>query len=242
MALHKVDVWSHQKSRSICVKQALNTRRWLINALVMWHVSYKITTLFPWSSRINLVPFRTLRGPLFLKPAGLQTSNWSGTIFCRFLQQTGSSSQSSFWQPVLVTIFLYFNFYKVSIIFEKKNVHLRVQFQTIPFCSLIKSEKTKEVCNRGVAWSLLKLDGGWQATPSITKFLREDSISKQRMQPSKFLLSNGFVVNLSITFNKLPWRKQLKMMSLDLVLRMNPSKLFYLCHYNEFVPTYLYHI
>ena len=30
---------------------------------------------------------------------------------------------------------------------------------------------TKEVCNRGVACWLLKLDGGWQATPSITKFL-----------------------------------------------------------------------
>ena len=29
----------------------------------------------------------------------------------------------------------------------------------------------KEVCNRGAASSLLKLDGGWQAMPSITKFL-----------------------------------------------------------------------
>ena len=40
----------------------------------------------PWSSRISLVPFRTFRGPLFPK-----TSNWSGTIFCRFLQQTGEA-------------------------------------------------------------------------------------------------------------------------------------------------------
>ena len=31
--------------RSVCVKQALNTRRWLVNVLVTWHVSYKITTL-----------------------------------------------------------------------------------------------------------------------------------------------------------------------------------------------------
>ena len=30
----------------VCVKQALNTCRWLVNALVTWHVSYKITTLF----------------------------------------------------------------------------------------------------------------------------------------------------------------------------------------------------
>ena len=30
---------------------------------------------------------------------------------------------------------------------------------------------SKEVCNRRVACSLLKLDGSWQATPSITKFL-----------------------------------------------------------------------
>ena len=30
---------------------------------------------------------------------------------------------------------------------------------------------SKEICNRGVACSLLKLDGSWQATPSITKFL-----------------------------------------------------------------------
>ena len=29
----------------------------------------------------------------------------------------------------------------------------------------------KEVCNGGVACSLLKLDGGRQATPSIAKFL-----------------------------------------------------------------------
>ena len=38
-------MWRHQKSRSVCVKQALNTRHWLVNALVTWHVSYKITTL-----------------------------------------------------------------------------------------------------------------------------------------------------------------------------------------------------
>ena len=31
---------------SVCVKQALNTRRWLVKALVTWHVSYKVTTLF----------------------------------------------------------------------------------------------------------------------------------------------------------------------------------------------------
>ena len=38
-------VWRHQKTRSVCVKQALNTRRWLVNALVTWHVSYRIMTL-----------------------------------------------------------------------------------------------------------------------------------------------------------------------------------------------------
>ena len=41
-----------------------------------------MSELFPWSSRINLVPFRTFT---------TQTSNLSGTIYCRFLQQTGSS-------------------------------------------------------------------------------------------------------------------------------------------------------
>ena len=30
---------------SVCVKQALNTCRWLVNVLVTWHVSYKIMTL-----------------------------------------------------------------------------------------------------------------------------------------------------------------------------------------------------
>ena len=34
----------------------------------------------------------------------------------------------------------------------------------------------KEVCNGGVACSLLKLDGGWQATPSFTKFLSRNGI------------------------------------------------------------------
>ena len=38
-------MWRHQKSRSVWVKQALNTCRWLVNVLVTWHVSYKITTL-----------------------------------------------------------------------------------------------------------------------------------------------------------------------------------------------------
>ena len=38
-------VWRHQKSCSVCVKQALNTHHWLVNVLVTWHVSYKITTL-----------------------------------------------------------------------------------------------------------------------------------------------------------------------------------------------------
>ena len=33
------------ETRSVCVKQSLNTRRWLVNALVEWHVSYKVTTL-----------------------------------------------------------------------------------------------------------------------------------------------------------------------------------------------------
>ena len=41
--------------------------------------------LFPWSSRISLVPFRTFRGPLFPKPVTGQE------LFCRFLQQTSSS-------------------------------------------------------------------------------------------------------------------------------------------------------
>ena len=31
---------------SVCVKEALNTRPWLVNALVTWHISYKVTTLF----------------------------------------------------------------------------------------------------------------------------------------------------------------------------------------------------
>ena len=35
----------------------------------------------------------------------------------------------------------------------------------------------KEVCTGGVACSLLKLDGGWQATPSITKFLNLDLVT-----------------------------------------------------------------
>ena len=41
-------MWHHQitSSRSVCVKQALNTYRWLVNALVTWHVSHKITALF----------------------------------------------------------------------------------------------------------------------------------------------------------------------------------------------------
>ena len=38
-------MWRHQKSCFICVRQVLNTRRSLVNALVTWHVSYKITTL-----------------------------------------------------------------------------------------------------------------------------------------------------------------------------------------------------
>ena len=33
------------ETRSVCVKQALNTCSWLVNALVTWQVSYKITTL-----------------------------------------------------------------------------------------------------------------------------------------------------------------------------------------------------
>ena len=49
----------------------------------------------------------------------------------------------------------------------------------------------KEVCNGWVACSLLKLDGGWQATPSITKFL----ISKvlETLRPWIYL----FLSNLS---------------------------------------------
>ena len=33
------------ETRSVCVEHNLNTRRCLVNALVMWHVSYKITAL-----------------------------------------------------------------------------------------------------------------------------------------------------------------------------------------------------
>ena len=43
-------------------------------------------SIFPWSSRISLVPFRTFRGPLFPKPVTGQE-----LFFCRFLQQTGSN-------------------------------------------------------------------------------------------------------------------------------------------------------
>ena len=38
-------MWRHQKSCSASVKQALNTRPWLVNALVTWHDSYKVRTL-----------------------------------------------------------------------------------------------------------------------------------------------------------------------------------------------------
>jgi len=47
------------ETRSVWFKQALNTRRWLVNALVTWHVSYKITTLLDnskgstWSSDLS---------------------------------------------------------------------------------------------------------------------------------------------------------------------------------------------
>ena len=47
------------ETRSVCVKQALTTCRWLVNALVTWHVSYKNTTLTsghrtpPWISAFN---------------------------------------------------------------------------------------------------------------------------------------------------------------------------------------------
>ena len=47
---------------------------------------------FPWLSRINFIPFRIFRFPI------LQTSNWSGTFFCCFLQQTGSR-----WYPWMYT-------------------------------------------------------------------------------------------------------------------------------------------
>ena len=42
----------------------------------------------------------------------------------------------------------------------------------------------KEVCHGGVACSLLKLDGGLQATPSITKFLSSYILVKKRTQAS----------------------------------------------------------
>ena len=42
--------------------------------------------LFPWSTRISLLPFRTFRGPLFPKPVTGQE-----LFFCCFFQQTGSN-------------------------------------------------------------------------------------------------------------------------------------------------------
>ena len=41
------DVWRHQKLALFVLsklRQNLNTRRWLVNALVTWQVTYKITT------------------------------------------------------------------------------------------------------------------------------------------------------------------------------------------------------
>ena len=43
---------------------------------------------FLWSSRINFIPFRIFWGPLFHKPVTRQE-----TLFCCFLQQTGSSAK-----------------------------------------------------------------------------------------------------------------------------------------------------
>ena len=47
------------------------------------------------------------------------------------------------------------------------------------FVSDFKKTLAKEVCNRGVACSLLKLDGSWQATPSIKKFLNMSGFMDQ---------------------------------------------------------------
>ena len=54
------------ETRSVCVKHNLNTRHWLVNALVTWHVSYKITTL-TWTASSDM---RTLF--FFLKRISVQ--------------------------------------------------------------------------------------------------------------------------------------------------------------------------
>ena len=64
----------------VCKKGDL-WRTWMINSqLIVFESMW-----FPWSSRINFIPSRILRGPLFHKPVIGQE------LFCCFLQQTGSN-------------------------------------------------------------------------------------------------------------------------------------------------------
>ena len=63
---------------------------------------------------------------------------------------------------------------KKTVTIHSSNTLYTAKFNEFPVLDLLVQEypaSGKEVCNGGVACSLLKLNGGWQATPSITKFL-----------------------------------------------------------------------
>ena len=94
---------------SVCVKQALNTRCWLVNVLVTWHVSYKITTL------LLVGNFWSIFDPSEL---GSNTFLWVSPIrrYCTSIPRNDDSIDwyvfprfflnQAFWHPDITVLFI----------------------------------------------------------------------------------------------------------------------------------------
>ena len=123
--------------RSVCVKQALNTRRWLVNALVTWHVSFKITTTIFLCQNWCQISVR-----IFCVLPGTKNLQWGG-IDCNIVISTGDDVTFSWVRVSLAhrTHFLFHNakiekFYLPSLKENKKQIVKQI-------CGLLDSEFVK---------------------------------------------------------------------------------------------------
>ena len=111
------------ETRSVCIMQALNTCRWLVNALVTWHVSYKITTLpllyFVWTEEHYQTSLNKNKSPNLLHVTSILVCCIFGCVPLPFMA-VGTASKLHKSVFPWYFIWWYFSDFKQSLIYNVK--------------------------------------------------------------------------------------------------------------------------
>ena len=136
------------ETRSVCVKQALNTRRWLVNALVTWHVSYKITTLnftpIIFSSKFIFTDWsiprcKMLDDGISVFKVIFLCQTLAGSIYLFFIEEYEIRRRTlisdTFWLSLFLKHFIFKNFAQFLACFNQFDTNANEKINSVEFIS-----------------------------------------------------------------------------------------------------------